>query len=301
MPQRILLVEDSPAVTSSLRRPLEAAGFRLDLAEPAEAMARLEVGVHALAIVPPRMGASLVEALKRADRTLPVVLFFPDDRGVEAETEALVADGVLVGPVSAPSLVSCCRAMARLRAQSRRISSLQEQVERARAAGAAPAMKDYEFFKRLLLMEVKRSRRYHYPISLALVAVDRWKELGPRLGARERAALLGDLLGIVNAAVRDIDLALLYSEDRFLVFMPHTRADGALNVSNRLCSRVRSHRGAVKLTVSVGVATFEGTGTMSFSTLTRMAAEALARAQAGGGDQAAGFGGPRKKDRVVLA
>ena len=50
-----------------------------------------------------------------------------------AKKTYIVADGVLVGPVSAPSLVSCCRAMARLRAQSRRISSLQEQLERARA------------------------------------------------------------------------------------------------------------------------------------------------------------------------
>jgi diguanylate cyclase (GGDEF)-like protein len=100
--------------------------------------------------------------------------------------------------------------------------------------------------------------------------------------------------------VRDIDLPIIYSEDRFLVFMPHTRGDGAQQVASRVASRIRARKGPVAVTVSVGVSTFEGEGTVSFSALTKAAAAALSRAQAAGGDQAVRAGGSRKRERVSI-
>jgi len=295
MAQRVLIVEPSKVVAQALRRHLERGGFRVDLAVPAEAVARLQPGAHAVAFLRPEAagGTSLVEKLKEADPLLPVVLVYEDEE--EAAGEALVADAVLVGPLAGPVVVSCARAMARLRAQARRLAELERGGARSRAAS------DYEFLKKLLLVEVKRSRRYRYPIALALVAVDRWKEVAAGLDQRARAGLLAGLLAVLSRAVRDIDLALLYSEDRFLVFMPHTGAESGLHVSTRLASRVRHHKGAVPVTVSVGVAAYEGEGTVSFSTLTRAAADALAKAQAAGGDRAERTGARRKRERVVLA
>jgi two-component system cell cycle response regulator len=295
MSQRVLIVEPSKVVAQALRRHLERGGFRADLCAPSEAMARLQPGGHAVAFVRPEVagGTSLVEQLKEADPLLPVVLVYEDEE--EAAAEALVADAVLVGPLSGPVVVSCARAMARLRAQSRRL------VELERGAISSRATTDYDFLKKLLLMEVKRSRRYRYPIALALVAVDRWGQAAAALDQRARAALRADLLGVLSRAVRDIDLALPYSQERFLVFMPHTGVEGGLQVSTRLASRVHHHKGAVPVTVSVGVAAYEGEGTVSFSTLTRAAADALARAQAAGGDRAERAGARRKRERVVLA
>ncbi|HYQ81933.1 MAG TPA: GGDEF domain-containing protein, partial [Anaeromyxobacteraceae bacterium] len=214
MAQRVLIVEPSKVVAQALRRHLERGGFTADLAVPAEALARLQPGAHAVAFLRPEAagGTALAERLKEADPLLPVVLVYEDEE--EAAAEALVADAVLVGPLSGPAVVSCARAMARLRAQARRLAELERGGARPRAGG------DYEFLKKLLLVEVRRSRRYRYPIALALVAVDRWKEVAGGLDARARAALLAELLGVISRAVRDIDLALLYSEDRFLVFMP---------------------------------------------------------------------------------
>jgi GGDEF domain-containing protein len=54
------------------------------------------------------------------------------------------------------------------------------------------------------------------------------------------------------------------------------------------------------VTASVGIATFEGNGTMSFSTLVRAASEALLRAQQAGGDRARHAGGRARRDRVSL-
>lgn len=295
MAQRVLIVEPSKVVAQAMRRHLERGGFRVDPAHPAEALRKLQPGVHAVAFLRPEVagGTALADRLKEADPFLPVVLVYEDEE--EAAGEALVADAVLVGPLSGPVVVSCARAMARQRAQARRLAELERGGARSREPG------DYEFLKKLLLVEVRRSRRYRYPIALALAAVDHWRGVSEGLDQRARAGLLSDLLGVISRAVRDIDLALLYSRDRFLVFMPHTGAESGLQVSARLASRVRNHRGAVPVTVSVGVAAYEGEGTVSFSTLTRAASDALARAQAAGGDRAERAGARRKRERVVLA
>ncbi len=298
MAQRVLVVEESRTVANALRRHLEGAGFRVDLAAPGEAPQRLEAS-HALALVRASAGidGGLAAALKEADPGLPVVLIFEDSEEAEDTAEDLSADGVLVGPLSRAAVVSLCRAMARLRAQAHLIARMQGA---SRRPAAAPS--DLDVLKRIVLMEVKRSRRYRYPISLSLAAVDRWKQVAAKLDGRARAALLGDLLGVVTRAVRDIDLALAYSAERFLVLMPHTRAEGALEVANRLVARVRAWRGPIRVTASVGVATSEGgDGGMSFGSLTRGAAEALLRAQTAGGDKAELAGGPRRKrDRIVM-
>ncbi len=295
MAQRVLVVEESAPVLAVLRQYLEGAGFRVEVASPVEAPAILRAGSHALAIV--RFGgdegAATLASLKEMDPTLPVVALFPDEG--DAANEALVADGLLVGPLSNPLVVSCCRAMARLAVQARRIAEL-EKTQRPGGEG----LYDYDFFKKLLLMEVKRSRRHRYPISLALVGVDRWREVSAKLDARDRAALLAGVLQQVACAIRDIDLPLLYSQDRLLVFMPHTRSDGALQVASRLCSRVRSHRGGAPLTVSAGVASFEGDGAVSFALLARQAAKALVQAQVEGGDRALRAGPAPKRNRILI-
>ena len=244
MAQRVLIVEPSKVVAQALRRHLERGGFRVDLAVPAEAVTTLQPGAHAVAFLRPEAagGTALLEKLKEADPLLPVVLVYEDEE--EAAGEALVADAVLVGPLAGPVVVSCARAMARLRAQARRLAELERGGARSRAAS------DYEFLKKLLLVEVRRSRRYRYPIALALVAVDRWKEVVAGLDQRARAGLLADLLGVISRAVRDIDLALVYSEDRFLVFMPHTGAESGLHVSARLASRPSSRTSAARARAS---------------------------------------------------
>ncbi len=296
MAQLVLVVEESAPVLAALRQHLESAGFRMDVASPVEAPARLRRGSHALAIV--RFGDDggddTLASLKEVDPTLPVVALFPDEG--DAANEALVADGLLVGPLTGPLVVSCCRAMARLAVQARRIAELEKAAQRPGGDG----FYDYEFFKKLLLMEVKRSRRHRYPISLALVGVDRWREVSAPLDGRERTSLLAGVLQVVARAIRDIDLPLLYSQDRFLVFMPHTGSDGAMQVANRLCDRVRSQRAGASLTVSAGVASFEGVGTVSFAILARQAAKALAQAQTEGGDRAARSGPTPKRNRILI-
>ena len=79
--------------------------------------------------------------------------------------------------------------------------------------------------------------------------------------AVEIAAALAGVLGVVTASLRDLDLAVPFSQERIVVVMPHTKEEGALRVARRLCAGVREHRaqpGRTRVTASVGVATHAG-------------------------------------------
>lgn len=293
MARRILLVDDSRAVLRALRRDLEERGRAVDHAPALTAAVAVEPGAYGAAVVrASERTADLAAALRRADPLLPVlglVLEGDASRGAEA----LGVDAVLVGPVTASAVSCACELAERLRDQAERIATLE-----ARASRRGAAERDLAFLRKLLLVEVRRSRRYGFPVALALVGVDR---LGaPGLSGRGRAAALGDVLAVVTRSLRDIDLAVPLDDDRIVVLMPHTRADGAMRVARRLAAAVRDRPGSPSLTLSVGVAAHGGDGTVSFGGLVKRAGDALARARAAGGDRVEAADPPRKRERVSI-
>ncbi|MBK9518450.1 MAG: diguanylate cyclase [Anaeromyxobacter sp.] len=296
MAGRILVAVESKPVVSALRRDLEPAGFGMDAVAPSDAAARLDTARHVAAVVRAAPGADVVvAALKAVDPHLTVLALFFDEEEAEGHPGALGADGVLVGPLTAPQVAGTCALAARLTVAQRRAAV----VERARPVTPS-ADQDLGFLKRLIFTEVKRSKRYGIPLSLALVSVDQWDAVAGQLGAGARAALLGELTGLVAGAVRDIDIAVPFSEERLVVLMPHTPSAGGLHVSRRLCARVRERSTSFPVTVSVGVASHEGQGTVSFGSLVKRAAEALASARADGGDRASGAEPPKRRDRISI-
>lgn len=296
MAGRILVAVESKPVVQALRRDLEPAGFAMDAVAPADAAVRLDPSRHVAAVVRAGPGAdAAVAALKAADPHLAVLVLFFDEEEAEGFPGGLGADGVLVGPLTAPQVAGTCALAARLTTAQRRLHT----AERARPLTPS-GEHDLAFLKRLLFVEVKRSRRYGIPLSLALVSVDRWDELAAQVGPRARAALLSELTGLVSGAVRDIDIAVPFSEERLVVLMPHTPSAGGLHVSRRICSRVRERATAIPVTVSVGVASHEGQGTVSFGSLVKRAADALGQARAAGGDRAASAEPPKRRDRISI-
>jgi diguanylate cyclase (GGDEF)-like protein len=125
-----------------------------------------------------------------------------------------------------------------------------------------------------------------------------------RLGAAGSTTLLAETLAVVNSSLRDIDLAVPFGDDRFVVLLPHTPSAGALRVARRLVARIHDAKGPSALlsptTASAGVASHDGQGTVSFGNLVKRAAGAMARAREAGGDRAESAEPPPPRDRVVM-
>lgn len=141
--------------------------------------------------------------------------------------------------------------------------------------------------RQLVPAEVERSRRFHHPISLVFLDLDRFKQVNDTYGHLVGSAVLAEVGELLTECIRGVDYAFRYGGDEFALVLIETGADGARGVAERVRDSFRDRefmksRGlALKLTASIGVATFPDDGEDAES-LIRAADEAMYRVKAAG-------------------
>jgi diguanylate cyclase (GGDEF)-like protein len=300
----ILVAEPSASIAGALRRFLESAHHEVTVVgDVQEALARvreLAPAVVMASVSDGFDGEGLCRQLKEEAPGIPVLLLYlPEEEQPESRAAAAGAEACLVGPLKRATVVSCVNLMMQVAHAREAVAQIRAELQMQQSAGvrreSAPAgsSPDLDFLKRLLFMEVKRSRRYRYPISFLMLEPDRFAERVAPLPGPQRTSALAEILRKLSEALRDIDLAVPFAEGRFIVFLPHTPYEGAMIVAERLLQRVKEVESVPGLTASLGLAVFEpaavkGQAQVSFGTLMKEAGDSLRRAQAAGGDRIEG-------------
>lgn len=243
------------------------------------------------------LGPGAAKAARTAARAAPAALVLAAQRKLG---KAPGAHGILPLPVSPndlrvrlPELLELRKATARPRRDASPSQARAGRLAQRPGDGILdPLTSFYTFahFKEVLFIEVKRARRYGFPLSMALVGFD---PLEANVTAGLRAQLFGGLALAIRRSLRDTDYPVQYSADRVLLLMPHTDLTGALVVSRRICERVGraslAHGGAIlRPTISVGVAAAppgQPGREISFAEMVKRAQESLDAALAGGGNR----------------
>jgi PleD family two-component response regulator len=251
-------------------------------------------GVLCHASLPGLSGFALCRIAKELDPTLPVVLMFSaeDPRG-ELEAKRAGADNWLVRPLKRLELLYIVRDVILLRATLMRAQRAADERARFELSSGrdgqalepgAGRLIQFELFKRLLHIELKRSQRYGFPLSLLVASLD-----PPARGAPPPLRDDRDLLATAaRAAIRDIDIPVAFGESDVLVVMPHTDGAGAKLVAERIKKRVRATQGGRAgggITVSIGVVSVEGGDRITFAALLAQASRAQKSAAEAGGDR----------------
>ena len=306
----ILLAEANLEVLGAMRGQLERSGaYKVEVAYSAEAaLGRIRSAKPdaLMAGVAGLDAESLCAKARKVDPWLAIGLVSPaDDDALDWRAEAAGADACLAGTLSGANLDSLARSLVRLTGLRRQLAlkvpqerhqSVEITIETGAKKAAVAAGRyiepaplqgasagGFDFFRRLLLVEVHRSRRYKYPLAFLLASLDAWKKRAATLHPKDQASFMGKVLRAVVKSVRDVDLCALYGTDRFVVFMPHTAPDGAKLVAGRLLERVSQVEGELSnVTLSVGLACYDGQGPISYGALLREATEALKKAQTTG-------------------
>jgi diguanylate cyclase (GGDEF)-like protein len=131
---------------------------------------------------------------------------------------------------------------------------------------------------------VRRARRYHFPLAFLMVGVDRFRQVVEVLDARDQARVVGRVMAAIVEDIRGIDHCVLFAPDKLLVYLPHTGHEGAKIVAERLREKLKAAKGPT-LTISIGLASYEGEGEVSFGGLLCQASQSLKNAQQAGGDR----------------
>ena len=133
---------------------------------------------------------------------------------------------------------------------------------------------EYEFVQHLVLgaraglteVELERSRRFNLPFSLIFIDLDHFKRVNDLHGHLTGSRLLAEIARTIKHNVRGIDSAFRYGGDEFIVLLPQTAKDAALEVTQRLLHSLRDTRYLLseglelRMMASFGVASYPEDG-----------------------------------------
>jgi len=109
--------------------------------------------------------------------------------------------------------------------------------------------------------EFKMAKRYHTELSLIMVDVDHFKRFNDNYGHQLGDLVLQEVGVVLKKTSRETDIPARYGGEEFAIILPSTDTEGAYILAERLRNDIEmllipSPKGNLKVTVSVGVATY---------------------------------------------
>jgi diguanylate cyclase (GGDEF)-like protein len=114
--------------------------------------------------------------------------------------------------------------------------------------------------------EIERSRRFSLPFSLVFLDLDYFKLVNDRYGHLVGSRMLAEVAQTIRHNIRGVDSAFRYGGDEFIVLLPQTGKDAALEVTQRLMHAMRnayylrSERLELTMRASFGLASYPEDG-----------------------------------------
>jgi diguanylate cyclase (GGDEF)-like protein len=108
--------------------------------------------------------------------------------------------------------------------------------------------------------ELARARRFGRPLSLLMIDIDNLRSINNRYGHLAGDAVLVAVADSFNASMRDYDLCARFGGDEFVIVLPETPADQAVEIAERVKAAVgrttlRQDDSDLPIGISIGVAT----------------------------------------------
>ncbi|HET7784432.1 MAG TPA: diguanylate cyclase [Myxococcales bacterium] len=163
---------------------------------------------------------------------------------------------------------------------------LYEQAERMATTDGLTGLLNRRTFNSLLEKRLREAQRYGRPLSLLLLDIDHFKKVNDTHGHPAGDAVLRGVAQVAQKQARETDLVARYGGEEMALILPETDARGAWAIAERIRKAVAAaahatEQGSLRVTLSVGVATWTGGGD-SPDDLLQAADKALYRAKEGG-------------------
>lgn len=296
--QTLLLLDHRGAGLEALRLRLQGHGWRVIASRsPQESVTLLQQETAAAALIAPLTlspGTAEWQALLpllSPHRDLPWLLLPWEDARASRFSELASSPEALADWLPFPyeageadaRLQNLLR-LGELRArQVERVSRLREQLIEDHKTGLA----NDRHFRARLEEEFARSQRHGGPLSLLLLDIDDFKAVNDTASYEFGDTVLRSVAEVIRHSVRNIDLPARIGGDEFGVLMPNTNLEESVGVATRILSTsdglaVHDEVFRTEVRLSIGTASFDGTGLADATQLFLRANEALKAAKAGG-------------------
>ena len=141
-----------------------------------------------------------------------------------------------------------------------------------------------------LEQEVNRATRFGHPVSLIFFDLDHFKQVNDTHGHQAGSRVLHEVGKLLLATLRSTDVPVRYGGDEFVIVLPETSKDQAVEAARRLRAEIAGTKflagepfGPLRITASLGVASFPDDAKEP-DALLRMADQAMYRVKQGSRD-----------------
>ena len=233
----------------------------------------------------------IVEALQRDDDPIPAILLLENERQLEqARRLALPFRDFLIKPHSAAECVHRIELALQSKhthlALVKKVHDLESQVSIDPKTG----LLSERYLRRVMQIEFKRSQRHQTPMSLLLVDIDNFKSINDTTEYAFGDEVLRAVAECLRAGTRETDFAARFGGDEFVLLLPQTTPAEAVQTAIRIRKLIGSlliNNGTYssKVTISVGIDTYDGRAPTGPEDLRRRANKALQEAKRRGKNQ----------------
>jgi len=292
----ILLVDDDLNLLNMVEMGLRADYDVMSAFHPKRALEVFEQGnfdvVITDVIMPELSGFEILRKVKETSELVEVILLTGELPDKVRPAVTALRDGAhdyLIKPVSLLELKATVqKALAKQRQRIENKQHLQELIQKAHT-DYLTGLSNRSYFCSQLNLEFERSRRHAHSLGCLIFDVDRYKKVNDEYGHGCGDLVLQHLGTLVMKNSRATDLKCRYGGDEFVLILPETDEAGSLIFAEKLRSLVErevydfAHQ-TLKITISLGVATFQDKNFHSPEELIHAADAALLFAKRQGGN-----------------
>jgi len=253
---RILLVDDDPFVLEMLKVSMNAMGHAFDTAmDGEEAMAKLKQGDFTMVLTDLTMprcdGMQLLKHVKEEYPRIEVIII-TGHAEIHGYTDVVRA--------GASDFITKPFGMDELEAKVSRVIREQTLIRKLEHLSMCDMLTDLynrRCFEVKLHEEVPRAHRQGYPVFLALLDVDHFKEYNDQHGHQAGDRVLQDIGRILVQCTREnVDWCFRFGGDEFALIIPYATDDQVAQIADRILERYSHESRYASTSLSVGLAQF---------------------------------------------
>jgi diguanylate cyclase (GGDEF)-like protein len=299
---RILVVDDHPDNVEILHARLSSRGYQVETASNGqEALERVQVEPPHLIlcdVMMPVMDGYEVSRRIKGDTGLPfipiILVTARDSTQDKVEGLEAGADDYLTKPINFPELEARVRSMLRIKRlqdeldeKNRELELANKRLRKLSITDGLTELYNHRHVQTLLHEEFERSHRSGDPVAVAMLDLDRFKQVNDTYGHPTGDVVLYETAQILRDTAREIDMVGRYGGEEFIAILPATDEEEAARFAERVRRAVGDHEyrdeaTLIRMTVSCGVASFPAPGVDSPEVLLKRADEGLYAAKTGG-------------------
>ncbi len=210
-----------------------------------------------------------------ATETVPIIVISHSNDNREEKIKMLksgLIDGYLTALIGMEELAAYANVFLQRQALEEELELKNELLSKLSITDELTKLYNRRYFIQRLEEELKRIKRYDYPLSCLMLDLDHFKEVNDVHGHSHGDLVLEQMGELVKKTIRSIDIICRYGGEEIVVILPFTNLEASYIVAERLRQRVEEHafgtiEHSLDLTISLGLVCVDGKDSVTVDSL----------------------------------